>query len=220
MTLPQAVLFDLDGVLIDTRDATRQALAALASQSLDRIVPAELVDAHMELRPADALAALGVPDAVHAYETSYDAALSVAVGKVRAFAPAIAGMVELFEHRVGLAVVTAQPRRRLPLLVPPLVADLADVVLAGDDVTIGKPDPEGILAALDTLGVQPERALYVGDTPVDLMAAWRAGVVAVGAGWGYAGADALHRAGAEVVLTHPRQVGVGLLDHLHRVVTR
>ncbi|MGH3938527.1 MAG: hypothetical protein ACRDTG_07795 [Pseudonocardiaceae bacterium] len=47
------------------------------------------------------------------------------------------------------------------------------------------------------------------------MAAGRAaGVRAVGAGWGFVGPETLRRAGADVVLTEPDQVGVGLLTHL------
>jgi HAD superfamily hydrolase (TIGR01509 family) len=207
-----AVLFDLDGVLIDTREATAAALAALAAQPLGRAVdPAE----HVGLRPADALSALGVPRAARVYDAGFDAALGFALGQLRPFQAAVRGMVALAELRtVGLGVVTSQARRRLPALLPAVVADLADVVVASDDVTFGKPDPGGLLIALDALGVAPEYAMFVGDTPVDLTAAWRAGVLAVGAGWGYTGARTLEQAGAEVLLTDPAQVGPGLLAHL------
>lgn len=54
------------------------------------------------------------------------------------------------------------------------------VVLGGDDVRALKPDPAGLLAALDKLGVQPREALYVGDTTIDAETAERAGTSFVG----------------------------------------
>ena len=53
-----------------------------------------------------------------------------------------------------------------------------------EDVTRLKPDPEGILMALDRLGVEPSNALYVGDAPADMAAATAAGVRSCWATWG------------------------------------
>ena len=52
---------------------------------------------------------------------------------------------------------------------------LLDCVIGGDDVAAIKPDPEGLLAALDRLGAGPEEALYCGDTLIDCETARRAG---------------------------------------------
>ena len=54
--------------------------------------------------------------------------------------------------------------------------ELFDVVMTDDDVQSGKPNPEGIMLALDTLDVQPEQALYIGDSQRDHDAAEAAGV--------------------------------------------
>ncbi|MGH3694446.1 MAG: HAD family hydrolase [Pseudonocardiaceae bacterium] len=111
-----------------------------------------------------------------------------------------------------LGIITAQARRRLPFLLPPVAADLVDVVVAHEDAA-PKPAPDGVLCALARLGVSAARGLFIGDTANDIAAGRSAGVRVVGAGWGFVGPDTLRRAGADVVLTEPDQVGVGLLTH-------
>jgi pyrophosphatase PpaX len=59
-----------------------------------------------------------------------------------------------------------------------------DVVVTCDDTAAHKPDPEPILLALERLGVRPEDAAYVGDSPFDVGAARAAGVFAVAVSWG------------------------------------
>jgi beta-phosphoglucomutase-like phosphatase (HAD superfamily) len=59
------------------------------------------------------------------------------------------------------------------------VLDRFDSIVLGADVSRRKPDPEGIVKCLKELGVAPDAAVYVGDTPVDIQASRAAGVHAV-----------------------------------------
>lgn len=65
-----------------------------------------------------------------------------------------------------------------------------EVVMTGNDVAERKPSPEGILKALETLGVPASRAVYVGDTPIDQQTARAANVRFVGIRSDYAMLDA------------------------------
>ena len=56
------------------------------------------------------------------------------------------------------------------------LAVLPDLIIGGEDVTHNKPDPEGLLRALDTLGVPADKALFCGDTVIDAQTAVNAGV--------------------------------------------
>ena len=76
-----------------------------------------------------------------------------------------------------------------------------------------KPDPAGLLAAVQACGAVPEHSLYVGDSGVDVLAARRAGLRAVGAGWGFRTTEELLDHGAEYVVTHP----LGILEIADRV---
>lgn len=77
------------------------------------------------------------------------------------------------------------------------------VLVGGDQVQRPKPEGDGIVLACSRLGVPTNAAGYVGDAPLDLEAARRAGTVALAAGWGHQfGPDA----GADLVLTRPSDV--------------
>jgi len=204
-------LFDLDGVIIDSRAATREALGALAIASATPLDPTAL-DSCVMLPPVDALLSLGVRQAREVYRDQFDAALEVAIGELRVFDAVVSGMAALAEAGVGLGVVTAQARSRLRYLLPPAVTKLVDVVIAHEDAP-AKPAPDGVLAACARLGVPAERALFIGDTPTDVKAGRAAGVLTVGAGWGFAGPTALRGEGVDVLLTTPDQVGPRVLMH-------
>ncbi|MEV6325983.1 HAD family hydrolase [Nocardia sp. NPDC051787] len=200
-----AALFDLDGVIIDTRAATKEALQTLA-EAASASVDSTVLDTCIMLPPVDALLALGVPDARQVYHDHFDAALSLAIGELRIFNAVVSGMATLAELGVGLGIVTSQARRRLDYLLPPAVANLVDVVIAHEDAA-PKPAPDGVLAASARLGVPPDQACFVGDTPTDVKAGRAAGVRTVGAGWGFADSSVLRSAGVDVLLTSPNQIG-------------
>lgn len=69
-----------------------------------------------------------------------------------------------------------------------------------------KPDPTGLLKTLSNLGVRPERAVYVGDSLMDMQVAVRAGVRSVGVLWGYQSEAQLVSGGAEYLLSHSSQL--------------
>ncbi len=56
-------------------------------------------------------------------------------------------------------------------------------LVTADDVQNSKPDPEGILLAVTRLGVKPRESMYVGDSPADIVAGRRAGVLTGAAMW-------------------------------------
>jgi len=213
MRFTKVALFDLDGVVLDTRAATALALGTVAETALGHPVEADRLTYAATMPPVDALAWLGVRDAPSVYAAHFDSALSLAVDRVRPFEGVVAGMVQLAANGVGLGIVTAQARRRLDYLLPPTVSLLANVIITHEDAP-PKPAPDPVVAACRRLGVFPDRALFIGDTATDIAAGRSAGVLTVGAGWGFAGADALRRAGAEVILEHPHQVGIGLMGML------
>jgi sugar-phosphatase len=111
-------------------------------------------------------------------------------------------------HRSGIpvAVVTSAMRGWVDEALDFVgVADLVSVVVSGEDVTAGKPDPEGYLAACDRLGVDPGQVAAFEDSVSGVTAAAAAGVARVIGVLTTSNADALRSAGAH-------QVVDGLLD--------
>ena len=61
--------------------------------------------------------------------------------------------------------------------------DSFDAVIGGDDVLNVKPDPEGILLALERMGISASESMMVGDSAADMLAGKRAGVITAAALW-------------------------------------
>jgi pyrophosphatase PpaX len=82
-----------------------------------------------------------------------------------------------------------------------------DVVIGAEDTERHKPEPDPVLEALSRLDAEPSDAVYVGDSPYDILAGNAAGVFTVAVGWGgihpddrlrHAGPDALVHTAAEL----------------------
>jgi len=104
---------------------------------------------------------------------------------LRPFPGAVETVAELKRRGLALAVVTSK-HRRATLRGMDLcgITDLFDVLITPEDVENAKPHPEPVHLALTRLGVAPAEALFVGDSPHDMVAAREAGTRTAAALWG------------------------------------
>ena len=173
----QAVLFDLDGVLVDS---TSSVLGVLRDWSSSRGVDADaLLQASHGRRFVDSLRHV----APHVDATVEAEVLEAMVADAASSVSAMPGALDLLRRLPadGWAVVTSASAdvalarmRNAGLPVPA-------TLMAADQVAKGKPEPEGYLSAATALGVEPQVCLVIEDAPVGVEAARRAGmrVVAV-----------------------------------------
>jgi len=121
------------------------------------------------------------------------------------------GVAELLDALRGrglkLAVLSNKADEPTRRIVTALFADGAFDAVAGarPDVPL-KPDPAGALLAATSLGLDPGRMLYVGDSPTDMRTALAAGMTPVSVSWGFRTRGELVEAGASAVLDHPLQL--------------
>ncbi len=173
------ILFDLDGVLVDSRDVwfrlVNHAASAFGQPALTRADFARIwgqgvqADARMWGRE------------VAEVEAFFDAHFMDHAGALRVD-PAAAGLLErLRAAGVGTALVTNTPSALAREILARTGLAL-DAVVGGTDVPAAKPAPDMVRAACEALGVAPARALVVGDSAYDRDAAAAAGVYFVGLG--------------------------------------
>ena len=181
-----AVLFDLDGTLIDTKTLYLECYRRAVEPRIARR-PSD--DELMALRPRSELrflASLVSAEQLNAclddFWSHYDALHASHFGGVYDGVPELLAGLREAGHPIG--IVTGKSRRSWEITGPVAALGHFDVVVLDDDVSAAKPDPHGIRIALERLGTPPARALYVGDTLSDVLAARAAGVLPVAATWG------------------------------------
>lgn len=209
----RAALFDVDGVLVDSKSAQLAALAGFATSALGRRVSvADLPSWAATALRAQVLAELGLYGAIN--EDGWDAATSTASLGAVVFPYVTDTLKALRAEGLATGIVTRRDRRRLGWLLPPDILDLMDTVVCYEDAT-PKPAPDGLHLALDRLGVAPSAAVFIGDMDADIHAARAAGVTSVGAGWGFTEPEMLAGFGAGLVLLDPAELTDVLLALLH-----
>lgn len=191
MSADTAVLFDLDGTLLDTApDFVRclnqlrveLALPALPDAVLRRSVSngaRAMIEAGFGLTPEDA----DYADRHSAFLDLYEAGIAQ---ETRLFPGMDEVLAWLEAHRVPWGVVTNKPARfTLPLLAALALDERCAVVVCPDHVAQRKPHPESMFLACQQVGAEPTKSVYVGDHLRDIEAGRNAGMTTIAARYGY-----------------------------------
>lgn len=200
-----AVLFDLDGTLIDSVPD----LAAAIDAMLQRMGKAAVGEVKVNRWVGNGAAALvkralldaDDGDALHQarfnhelddeeyataypiFECAYAERLTAATGL---YDGVLSVLSQLQAANMILALITNKPRRfTLPLLEALNIAEYFGDVICGDDLAYKKPHPLPVLTSLKNLGVKAEQAIMVGDSISDIQSAQQANVTSVAVTYGY-----------------------------------
>lgn len=192
----RAVLFDLDGTLLDTAPDLVAALNHL--RKLENLAPVRVADyAQFVSRGALGLIREGLPGAGPEQEAEWKAEFLAYYAEhlfedSRLY-PGVDGVLSHLETSgIAWGLVTNKPE----FLTLPIVDKLgwqqrAGFVVCGDTLAVSKPDPAPVLLACKLAGVAPDEAIMIGDDPRDLDAGEAAGTVAALAAYGYGAAEVL-----------------------------
>ena len=208
--MPRAAIFDLDGTLADTladiAAAMNDALAALGLPTHDLAAYRRFVGEGVEQLATRALPA-----------DRQDARSSLIERYVARYAEVLldrsqpyAGIPELLDALAGrgvvLAVLSNKPDPATQRVVEGLFGSRRFAAVVGRRPDLPrKPDPHGALAVAAELGIAPSDFAFVGDTAIDMKTAIAAGMLPVGAAWGFR-PEELAPAGARVVAERPADV--------------
>jgi phosphoglycolate phosphatase len=192
-----AVVFDLDGTLVDSAPDLAAALGVVLSAAGRAPLPVEAVrgligEGARQLLDR-AFRATGAP-AVRDPFSEFQAAYAACLCERTVVYPGIGALLDrLVASGRPIAVCTNKPEKLAVAVVRGLNLPF-DVVVGGDRLAARKPDPGMVRLALAELGVSD--AWFVGDSAIDVAAARSAGLPVVGVTWGYgdvSGADVVAR---------------------------
>lgn len=208
-----AVIFDMDGTLLDTLDD----LAA----SVNRVLAARGFPTH----PHDAyrwfigdgsalLMTRALPPAERSPQ-SIESCLTALLDdynqnwhhRTRPYDGIVTLLDDLTRQGTALSVVTNKPHQFAGQMIDYYFKSVPFRRVLGQQEGIAKkPDPVQALAAAQAMGAAPAACLFLGDSAVDMQTARRAGMAAVGAGWGFRSVQELQKAGALHIIDHPHDL--------------
>lgn len=205
-----AVLFDLDGTLVDSAPDLAGAVNEMRSAQGLEPLPFERLRPMVGAGARGMLgAALGVAPGDSGFEALRDEFLARYERRLTRETALFADVERLLRRieaePLRWGIVTNKALRFAEPLVAALALDRrASVLIGGDSTAHAKPHPEPLLEAARRLGVDPAHCVYVGDDHRDMLAGRAAGMATVAAGWGYLGAgEPIERWGADFTIAEP-----------------
>lgn len=208
LTIPRAILFDLDGTLADTAPD----LAAAVNQM--RVERGLAPTPYALLRPVASAGARGLIAVGFELTPEHDGYEELRIEFLNNYSAALAVKSTLFEgvntllahlHADGLpwGIVTNKAARFTDPLVPQIGLHGAACVISGDTTPHAKPHPEPLFEAARRLALAPQDCWYVGDDLRDIQAGRAAGMPTIAAAWGYCGQAEPTTWGADAIAESP-----------------
>ena len=207
LPLPQAVLFDLDGTLVDTVETRIEAwLVALEDVGFptthERLAPLIGVDGKRLAREIAALAGTSLDEDRAEAIDKRSGEIYERLNQSPAPLPGVQELVEVIEQR-GLpwAIATSSRKDQVTTSVRALGLASEPTIVDASHVQHAKPEPDLLLLAAETVEMEPASCWYIGDSTWDMVAAVAAGMSPIGVTSGAAVDEtALRGAGAAAVV--------------------
>ncbi len=214
----RAVLFDMDGTLLDTApDFIAVCQAMLAAHGRAPIDEQRIADVVSGGARAMVAATFDMDPEAPGFETLRQEFLDRYQDHCAVYSRLYDGMPELLEsiERANLiwGVVTNKPVRFAEPIMRQLgLAERSAVLVCPDHVSNSKPDPEPLLLACSQLGIDPAQVLFIGDDLRDIESGRAAGTKTAAVRYGYIHPeDNPAHWGADVIVDHPRDL-LAVLD--------
>lgn len=185
MLTPAAVLFDNDGLLLDTESVwtrAEQELFERRGRELTLAAKHELVGTSAEIAGGVLERRLGEPGrAAELVAELEELVFEELEAGVEAMAGARELVAELRRRRIPLGLVSNSPERFIHRALELVeMTGVFEAVVSGHEVAAPKPEPDAYLAACELLGVEPSEAVALEDSPTGVVAARAAGLKVIG----------------------------------------
>ena len=181
---PFAVLFDMDGTIIDSEPywmASEQSLAAEHNGTWTTIDSLDVIGKDLNESSKLFKERTNIPLGIDEIKNRLSNDVQSKLSKEVPWRPGAKELLlELRKRGVKTALVTMSLRRMAQQVVDAIPFDAFDVIVAGDDVTRGKPHPEAYEKAAALLGFHPSKCIAFEDSVTGLTSAETAGTYAIG----------------------------------------
>lgn len=211
----RTVVFDLDGVLIDSFQVMRQAFALAYHEVVGPGEPPfEEYRTHQGRYFPDIMRLMDLPGAM---ERPFVEASQRLIGEVEVYPDVPLLLKRLRESGIGTAIATGKSGERARRVLDVVgLLPLLDTVVGSDEVPRPKPAPDIVLEGLRRLGAPPGSAVMVGDAVIDLQAGRAAGTATAAALWGETSPGPLRDEKPDHVLAEPADLLAVVLGEVTR----
>ena len=211
MSKAKAVVFDMDGTILDTLGDLATSVNYALEQHGFPTHTAKEIRSFLGNGPANLIAqacpAGTAEDTVQAVLATY---LPYYAAHNRDTTGPYAGVPDLLAQLkaagVAMAVVSNKQEYDVEALRQVYFADTVLLAVGGAEGRPLKPDPTGVLIALEQLGVAKEDTWFVGDSEVDVATAKNASMRCIAVSWGFRDTPDLRAAGADIIVDTPAEV--------------
>ena len=212
----KAVLFDMDGTVLDTlddlADSVNRSLREFGLPEVSRFQVGQSLGngAKYLIRhclPEGSDEAL-CEQVLAFYKPWYDAHCRI---KTKPYDGILQLMVALRADGIRQAIISNKPDSAVQELAEAFFPGLMDVVIGESPAVKRKPSPDTVLAAASQMGLMASDCVYIGDTEVDLETARNAGMDCIPVSWGFRTEEQLCAAGAEEIIRSPEELKKKLL---------
>lgn len=207
----KTIIFDLDGTLLSTLEDLRDSVNAVLSsngfptRSLEEVrnFVGNGVGRLMHLAVPDTCTEEEVSVYLEAFKQHYSLNMK---NKTKPYDGIIELLDRLNQKDYNLAIVSNKFDAAVKDLSRDYFGDRIPVAIGESPNVKRKPAPDSVFKALEELGADPEHAIYVGDSDIDVLTAKNAGISSIGVTWGFRSRSVLQEAGADYIIDNPKEI--------------
>ena len=207
----QAVLFDMDGTVLDTLDdlcdSINYSLAEFSLPNVSREHVRQCLGNGAAFLVSHSIPAGSSPEleanVLAFYKPWYDAHCLIKTAPYEGILPM---MQSLKEQGLRLAIISNKPDRAVQELSDAFFPGLLELSVGESPSVRRKPAPDTVLKAASQIGLSVDQCVYVGDSEVDLETARNAGMDCISVTWGFRDEAQLIEAGAYVLVRTPEEL--------------